>query len=237
MRSRSQGLRAGPKCGLVRERAERELVRVQLPDTIAPAARRRATHSASRSGTRSRIFDAAVVGMPATSITSLTRDTPVNGSQQCQALLRRLLLPRWRNALYGIERHGSVSGGRRSSISESAAGRGRGSRGRPGGPSSVGCTPWAPAASRRRSSGTRLGSHADLRVSLRRLLRAVRGVPLALDEAVAAVPEMRRQEGHPRCFRGSTPSGCRATSPGTASAAAGIRCSQRSAEAPASTTS
>ncbi len=72
VRSRSQGLRAGPKCGLFVSAPNANSCVFSFPTTAAPAARRRATHSASRSGTRSRIFDAAVVGMPATSITSLT---------------------------------------------------------------------------------------------------------------------------------------------------------------------
>ena len=50
---------------------------------------------------------------------------------------------------------------------------------------------------------------------------AVRGVPLDLDEARAAVPEVRRRRRSSGCSRGSTPSGSRATSRGTASVAAG----------------
>ena len=66
------GFSAGPKCGLFVERAVGELVGVQLPDDRRACGAEPRDALASRSGTRWRIFDAAVVGMPATSITSLT---------------------------------------------------------------------------------------------------------------------------------------------------------------------
>ena len=86
------GLSAGPKCGLVVEAPYANSWVLSFPAIVPPAARSRATQSASSSGTRWSTFDAAVVGMPATSMTSFTAITvppsPGWGS-------------RWRNALNG----------------------------------------------------------------------------------------------------------------------------------------
>ena len=68
----SHGFSAGPKCGLLVIAPNANSWVFSFPTIVAPAARSRATHSASRSGTRWSTLDAAVVGMPATSITSLT---------------------------------------------------------------------------------------------------------------------------------------------------------------------
>ena len=80
-RSVDQGLRAGPKCGLVVSAPYANSCVLSLPITIAPAARSRRTASASLPGTFwRRISEAAVVGVPATSITSLTATgTPCSG--------------------------------------------------------------------------------------------------------------------------------------------------------------
>ena len=66
------GFQRRPEVRAVRQRAVGELVRVELADDRRASSAEPATQVASRSGTRWRILDAAVVGMPATSITSLT---------------------------------------------------------------------------------------------------------------------------------------------------------------------
>ena len=73
IRSVSHGLRAGPKCGLVVVAPNANSCVLSLPTTTAPARRRWATTVASEAATLSaRIREAAVVRVPATSITSLT---------------------------------------------------------------------------------------------------------------------------------------------------------------------
>ncbi len=65
IRSVSHGLRAGPKCGLVVVAPKANSCVLSFPTTIAPAARRRATTTASAVAMLSaRIFDAAVVRRP-----------------------------------------------------------------------------------------------------------------------------------------------------------------------------
>ena len=81
IRSSAHGLCAGPKCGLVVIAPKANSCVFSLPRTIAPARRSRSTQSASRGEMSSaRIFDAAVVAVPATSITSLiATGTPRSG--------------------------------------------------------------------------------------------------------------------------------------------------------------
>ena len=102
------GFSAGPKCGLFVSAPYANSCVFSLPTIAPPAARSRATQVASRSGTRRRIFDAAVVGMPATSITSLTADGEL-------ALVRLEVEERVELVV-----HGRVSGGSRCSIPSSA---------------------------------------------------------------------------------------------------------------------
>ena len=137
------GCGPGPKCGLFVSRAERELVRVQLPDD------RRAGRPQPRDALGVAVGDAVrgsstppSSACPATSITSLTatRQSPSSSHAVQEGVVR-------------VERHGAVSGGSRSSIS---AQRGqdprRGSRGRPRDPRRSGEHPAArqfPGARRR----------------------------------------------------------------------------------------
>ena len=81
IRSVSHGLRAGPNASLVVEAPQANSCVLSLPTTTAPARRRRATTVASAVATLSAsTFDAAVVRVPATSITSLTAiGTPCSG--------------------------------------------------------------------------------------------------------------------------------------------------------------
>ena len=118
------GLSAGPKWGLVVEAPYANSWVLSFPAIVAPAARRRATHSASSAGTRCSTFDAAVVGMPATSMTSLT---PITGPP----------LPgwgsRWRNALNGSSVTASPPQEDAPRARRARAGCARGSRARPPG--------------------------------------------------------------------------------------------------------
>ncbi len=73
-----------------------------------------------------------------------------------------------------------------------------------------------------------MGIHADLRVPVRGLPGAVRGVPHPVDESDTAVPEVRLGRRSSASSRTSTPSGSRAPSPGTASGAPGTDAPGRS---------
>ena len=81
IRSVSHGLRAGPNVWLVVDAPQANSCVLSFPTITAPARRRRATTVASAAAMLSaRTFDAAVVRVPATSITSLTPiGTPCSG--------------------------------------------------------------------------------------------------------------------------------------------------------------
>ena len=81
IRSVSHGLWAGPKAWLVVDAPQANSCVLSFPTITAPACRRRATTVASTVATLSaRTFDAAVVCVPATSITSFTPiGTPWSG--------------------------------------------------------------------------------------------------------------------------------------------------------------
>ena len=81
IRSVSHGFRAGPNAWLVVEAPQANSCVLSFPTTTAPAARSRATTVASAAATLSAsTFEAAVVRVPATSITSLTPiGTPWSG--------------------------------------------------------------------------------------------------------------------------------------------------------------
>ena len=258
-RSVSHGLRAGPKCGLVVERAEGELVRVQLAEhdrarRAQPRDHRRVARSATlsrehlrrrgrprardvdhvldaRSGRRAAAPRGPAARRPprappprARVMYAFSRGPPRSARGTSSTASRGESSPA-RSRARQRRRALTAAGTSRPQLLELARAPGgspRGSRHAPRGPRRSARRPDArPARGAREGGSGRLAVHADLRVPLQDVRRAVRGVPLDLDEARAAVPEVRRRRASSGCSRRSTPSGSRATSPGTASAAAG----------------
>ena len=129
-----RGCSAGPKCGLFVSAPNANSCVFSLPTIAAPAARSRATHSASRSGTRWRIFDAAVVGMPGDVDHVLDARPPV-ARAACRAVQERVVR---------VEGHGAVSGGSRCSSSASAGRMRSRSPARPPDPRRSGARPGRP---------------------------------------------------------------------------------------------